>query len=139
MNQRSSKDPHDSYNKSSNPIFIVVVPFLVVLAVWNLTHNRHGSNHIRTTRHLEDENPDDVQHKDMWWLGVIMSLSASFGTVRFSLKPQNSEQLERERERDSYDSPITYQTSLNQKPTYVGTRNGTPKNRTSEELGPTDS
>ena len=138
MNQRSSKDPHDSYNKSSNPIFIVVVPFLVVLAVWNLTHNsrKHSSSH---RRYLEDENPDDVQHKDMWWLGVIMSLSASFGTVRFSLKPQNSEQLERERESDSYHSPITYQTSLNQKPTYVGTRNGTPKNRTSEELGPTDS
>ena len=88
-----------SNRERSNPI-VVVVPFLVVLALWNLTqHKRHSSHNIRTTRELEDENPDDVQHKDMWWLGVIMSLSASFGTVRqrFSLlmKSQNSERLER--------------------------------------------
>jgi len=28
-----------------------------------------------------EEDPDEKVHKDMWWLGVIMSLSASFGTV----------------------------------------------------------
>ena len=60
----------------TSTLVVVVVTFLLLFSVIS----RDGRK-THSRRKLDDEDPDDVQHKDMWWLGVIMSLAASFGTV----------------------------------------------------------